>query len=168
MLFGCGDAALRKDAHISPKRTTERATLGRSRFVEKIPKTGKLTELIFDRWRTIVVCRMIEWRNAEESGGSNREGQRYIYNQRNVVGQAVMLIGKKTGQAELLAAIKGWRLVGKLRKSEIAAAFALPIVPMRKIGGDVGNEQERSKKQRRSFSEAWWHFTYNEFNGKFC
>lgn len=66
-----------------------------------------------------------------------------------------MLIGKKTGQAELLAAIKGWRLVGKLRKSEIAAAFALPIVPMRKIGGDVGDKKKRRKKQDRGFSESW-------------
>ncbi len=68
-----------------------------------------------------------------------------------------MLIGKKTGQAKFLTAIKSWRLGWKLRKNESIVAFALPIVAMRKISGDIGNEQKSGKQQRRSFTEMLWH-----------
>lgn len=78
-----------------------------------------------------------------------------------------MLICKKAGQAQLLAAIENRLPRLRLRKSGVIVSF-LPIMAMREIGSEVGDEQERGKEQNRDFSDSLWHFPYNKFNGAFC
>ncbi len=58
-----------------------------------------------------------------------------------------MLTRKKTGDTKFLAAIENWLLGRKLRKSKIVGSSIMPIMAMRKIGSDVGDEQERGKEQ---------------------
>ncbi|MGH7450061.1 MAG: hypothetical protein ACRENG_01815, partial [bacterium] len=88
------------------------------------------------------------------SGQCMRREQRQAYNQREIIWQAMMLTRKKTGDAKLLAALKNGWLHLRLRKSKIIVSSTVPIMLMREIGSDVGDEQERGKKQYRDFSDS--------------
>lgn len=58
-----------------------------------------------------------------------------------------MLIRKETSNAKLLAALQRWLLGRRLRKSGVIVSAIVPIMMMREISGEIGDEQERGKEQ---------------------
>lgn len=70
----------------------------------------------------------------------------------------MMLTRKKTGETKFLAALEIRLLGRRLRKREIVVSSIVPIMAMREIGSDIGDERERGKKQYRDFSDSFWHF----------